>query len=46
MNTTPPLPQENPVKGLLIGLGATFAFVLCWLFVACSGCANLLEETR
>ena len=42
MNTTPTLPQGNPVKGLLIGLVATFAFVLCWLFVACSsGCANL-----
>lgn len=36
------LSDENPVKGLLIGLGATFAFVLLWLFVACSsGCSNL-----
>ena len=36
------LSDENPIKGPLIGLGATFAFVLLWLFVACtSGCANL-----
>lgn len=42
MNRPMELPDENPVKGLLLGLGITFAFVLCWLFAACSsGCANL-----
>ena len=36
------LPDENPIKGLLVGLGSTVAFVLCCLFAVCtSGCASL-----
>ena len=36
------LSDKNPIKGPLIGLGASFVFGFCWIVVACSsGCANL-----
>ena len=35
-------PAPNNIKGQLTGLCAAFAFVFCWIVVACSsGCANL-----
>lgn len=41
----PTLPDENPVRGQLVGLAATFAFVALWILAAlCAGCASAPED--